>query len=69
MPSAAGADHAGGEPAGPVEGDGRWYQIGSEMGRFKDKNDHDMVLAMTHEELVRPGAQRDPALSLLPVPD
>jgi prolyl-tRNA synthetase len=31
---------------------GRWYQIGSEMGRFKDKNDRDMVLAMTHEELV-----------------
>jgi prolyl-tRNA synthetase len=31
---------------------GRWYQIGSEMGRFKDKNEHDMVLAMTHEEIV-----------------
>jgi len=31
---------------------GRWYQIGSELGRFKDKNDHDMVLAMTHEEVV-----------------
>src|SRR5665648_209123 len=31
---------------------GRWYQIGSEMGRFKDKNEHDMVLAMTHEEVV-----------------
>ncbi len=31
---------------------GRWFQIGSEMGRFKDKNDHDMVLAMTHEEVV-----------------
>ena len=31
---------------------GRWYQIGSEMGRFHDKNDHDMVLAMTHEEVV-----------------
>ncbi len=30
----------------------RWYQIGSEMGRFKDKNNHDMVLAMTHEEVV-----------------
>src|SRR5512135_1452204 len=28
----------------------RWYQIGSEMGRFKDKNSRDMVLAMTHEE-------------------
>jgi len=31
---------------------GRWYQIGSEMGRFKDKNERDMVLAMTHEEVV-----------------
>lgn len=31
---------------------GRWYQIGSEMGRFKDKSGHDMVLAMTHEEVV-----------------
>lgn len=31
---------------------GRWYQIGSELGRFKDKNDRDMVLAMTHEEVV-----------------
>jgi prolyl-tRNA synthetase len=31
---------------------GRWYQIGSEMGRFKDKSERDMVLAMTHEEVV-----------------
>ncbi|MEE9512520.1 MAG: proline--tRNA ligase, partial [Anaerolineales bacterium] len=30
----------------------RWYQIGSEMGRFKDKAGRDMVLAMTHEEVV-----------------
>jgi prolyl-tRNA synthetase len=30
----------------------RWYQIGSEMGRFHDKNKRDMVLAMTHEEVV-----------------
>ena len=30
----------------------RWYEIGSEMGRFKDKNERDMVLAMTHEEVV-----------------
>ncbi len=39
-------------PAEPWQQTGRWYQIGSEMGRFKDKNDHDMVLAMTHEEIV-----------------
>ena len=31
---------------------GRWYQIGSEMGRFLDKSSRDMVLAMTHEEVV-----------------
>lgn len=31
---------------------GRWQQIGTEMGRFRDKNEHDMVLAMTHEEVV-----------------
>jgi prolyl-tRNA synthetase len=31
---------------------GRWYQIGSELGRFKDKAGRDMVLAMTHEEVV-----------------
>lgn len=31
---------------------GRWQQIGAEMGRFKDKNERDMVLAMTHEEVV-----------------
>ena len=31
---------------------GRWQQIGSEMGRFHDKSGHDMVLAMTHEEVV-----------------
>lgn len=31
---------------------GRWYQIGEEMARFKDRNDRDMVLAMTHEEAV-----------------
>jgi prolyl-tRNA synthetase len=39
-------------PAEIWQATGRWYQIGSEMGRFKDKNDRDMVLAMTHEEVV-----------------
>ena len=37
----------------------RWYQIGSEMGRFKDKNERDMVLAMTHEEVVTDLVRRD----------
>jgi prolyl-tRNA synthetase len=38
---------------------GRWYQIGSEMGRFHDKNDRDMVLAMTHEEVVTDLVRRE----------
>lgn len=38
---------------------GRWYQVGSEMGRFKDKNDHDMALAMTHEEVVSDLVRRE----------
>jgi len=37
----------------------RWYLIGSEMGRFKDKNNRDMVLAMTHEEVVADLVRRD----------
>jgi prolyl-tRNA synthetase len=37
----------------------RWYQIGSEMGRFKDKNNRDMVLAMTHEEVVADIVRKD----------
>jgi prolyl-tRNA synthetase len=31
---------------------GRWSQIGEEMGRFQDRSKRDMVLAMTHEEVV-----------------
>jgi len=38
---------------------GRWYQISSEMGRFKDKSEHDMVLAMTHEEVVADLVRRE----------
>ena len=30
----------------------RWYEIDDSMVRFKDRNDRDMVLAMTHEEIV-----------------
>lgn len=40
------------QPAEIWKETGRWYQVGSEMARFKDKSDHDMVLAMTHEEAV-----------------
>src|SRR6476659_5994899 len=31
---------------------GRYYKIGPELARFKDRGDRDMVLAMTHEEVV-----------------
>lgn len=30
----------------------RYYEIGSEIARFKDRKDSDLVLAMTHEEVV-----------------
>ena len=31
---------------------GRWYEIGEEMFRFKDRKGADMALAMTHEECI-----------------
>lgn len=31
---------------------GRWQAIGAELARFKDRADRDMVLGMTHEEVV-----------------
>ena len=31
---------------------GRWYEIGSDMARLKDRNGRDMCLAMTHEEIM-----------------
>jgi prolyl-tRNA synthetase len=39
-------------PADIWQESGRWYQIGAEMGRFKDRAGRDMVLAMTHEEII-----------------
>jgi prolyl-tRNA synthetase len=47
------------QPADLWKKTGRWYQIGSEMGRFKDRNDRDMVLAMTHEEVVSDLVRRE----------
>jgi prolyl-tRNA synthetase len=38
---------------------GRYFQIGAEMGRFKDRASRDMVLAMTHEEVVADLARRE----------
>ncbi len=40
------------QPADIWKESGRYFQIGSEMGRFQDKSNHDMILAMTHEEVV-----------------
>jgi prolyl-tRNA synthetase len=38
---------------------GRWYQIGDEMGRLKDRTGRDLVLAMTHEEIVATLAHKE----------
>jgi len=40
------------QPADLWKETGRWYAIGDELGRFIDKNGRDMVLALTHEEVV-----------------
>jgi len=45
-------------PAELWQKSGRWYQIGSDMVRFKDRNDRDMVLGMTHEEIMADLAKR-----------
>lgn len=37
----------------------RWYEIDDEMGRFNDKVGRDMVLAMTHEEVVTDLVRKD----------
>ncbi len=47
------------QPADLWKETGRWYQIGSEMGRFTDRNERDMVLAMTHEEVVADLVRRE----------
>jgi prolyl-tRNA synthetase len=39
-------------PADVWKATGRWSSIGAEMARFKDRKDRDLVLAMTHEEVV-----------------
>ena len=37
----------------------RWYQIGDELTRFHDRGERDMVLAMTHEEVVTDLVRKD----------
>ena len=39
-------------PADVWKESGRFYQVGPEMTRFHDRGERDMVLAMTHEEIV-----------------
>lgn len=38
---------------------GRWYDVGPEMVRLKDRADRDFVLGMTHEEIVTDLARRE----------
>lgn len=46
-------------PADVWQETGRWADVGDEMARFKDRSGHDMVLAMTHEEVVADLARRE----------
>ena len=39
-------------PAEPWQQTGRWQVIDESPARFKDRKDRDMVLGMTHEEIV-----------------
>ena len=39
-------------PADVWKETGRWYSVGAELARFHDRGGRDMVLAMTHEEVV-----------------
>lgn len=39
-------------PADIWQSTGRWYQVGAEMARFQDRAQRDMVLGMTHEEVI-----------------
>lgn len=47
------------QPAELWKRTGRWFEIGPEMGRFKDRADREMVLAMTHEEVVAELASKE----------
>ena len=46
-------------PADVWKKTGRWYEIGAEMARFVDRVGRDMVLAMTHEEVVTDIARQE----------
>ncbi len=46
-------------PAAVWQESKRWHEIDDEMGRFQDKNGRDMVLALSHEEIVTDLARRE----------
>lgn len=46
-------------PANLWQETNRWTAIGSELGRFQDKNGRDMALALSHEEIVADLTRRD----------
>ena len=54
-------------PADIWQQTGRWYEVGAEMARFKDRAQRDMVLGMTHEEVVADLSARGPLLSPTPL--
>jgi len=47
------------QPAEIWQQSGRWQSVGEEMVRFQDRAGRDMVLAMTHEEVVTDLARRE----------
>ena len=52
MPLVAGSTMPVVHPAELWKETGRWYEVGPEMVRFKDRAQRDMVLSMTHEKLL-----------------
>ena len=46
-------------PAELWQESGRWYKIDAEMGRFRDRSGRDMVLGMTHEEVISDLARKE----------
>src|SRR3989337_266051 len=47
------------QPAELWQKTGRWYKIGAELGRLKDRSGREMVRAMTHEEVVADLASKE----------
>ena len=47
------------QPADIWKESGRWQELDEVLGRFKDRSDHDMVLAMTFEEAVADLVRRE----------